>query len=81
MDKRTWTYEEITTTAERQISNNMRLSASSQAKGDEWAANHLANFAWGVWHMWDVLTIGWQEPGDSKRLQAMTEREVQVPHG
>lgn len=69
MAKRTWTYEEITAQTEVRIKGLMERAVGGDSGHADWA--------FGVFLAWDTLTCGWQEDGDAKRLEALTE----VRHG
>lgn len=66
MDKRTWSYEEITAEAEARIKCLMEMAAKAPTSGFE-------DYAWGVYCLWNSLTGLVQAPGDAERLEAMTE--------
>ena len=70
MANRTWTYEEITAQTEVRIKGLMKLAVGDGHSGH-------ADWAFGVFLAWNTLTYGWQEDGDAKRLEALTE----VRHG
>ncbi len=70
MITKTWTYHELTAAAETAIQSCMRLAAKAPM-GSQVRGIHLCH-AWGVFHGWASLTLGWQESGDSERLEALT---------
>lgn len=73
MRKRTWSYKDITNSAENGIARCMMLARAEQQKGNADETLHHLSFAWGQFAAWNNLTIGWQKEGDAKRLEDMTK--------
>jgi hypothetical protein len=67
-DKR-WTYAEITEATEHHIKTTMALA--SEASRD--ASQCYRMMASGAYLAWAAITSGYQQPGDAKRLAAMSE--------
>jgi len=63
--KKAWDYKEITEKAENRIRSLLALTPISLKLRKEWA--------YGVFMGWESLTGGWQEVGDSARLEALLE--------
>lgn len=63
-----WTYKQITEAAERELS----VAEAFAAKYGE-SRKAAADWAWGVFGMWDRVTIGWQEPGEAARMKMRVE--------
>ena len=61
--KRVWDYKEVTEKAETRIRSLLALTAVPLKLRKEWA--------YGVLMGWASLTGGWQEVGDSARLEAL----------
>jgi hypothetical protein len=68
---RTWTYNDITSTAEKEIQRLMQHAAAVAATSAEDARTYR-DFAYGVYAGWSGLTMGWQEEGDDDRIRALT---------
>lgn len=68
---KTWDYPAVTKEAEKQIT---QLMTKSQQVSDPKEAAMLRNWAYGVFHLWDHLTLGWRNEGDGERMEALTRR-------
>lgn len=66
---KSWSYAQITDQAKSQISS---LMAEAEDRPDE-EAQHLRQWAYGVYLMWERLTCGWREIGDDDRMRSLTE--------
>ncbi len=62
---KSWTYEQITKKAEKEIKH---LMAGKHPWDQDWA--------YGVFLLWKSITMGWQQSGDSERLEALVKNEV-----
>ena len=67
---KSWTYAEITASAEAQIRRLM-------AKGDP----YWRQWAYGTYISWYALTVGWQDEGDNERLKSMTAVRIDIEAG
>ena len=70
MRKRTWSYTDITKSAENGIAISMRLAKKAKLEGDDASASIHRGHAWGQFAAWHDLTAGWQNTGDKERLEA-----------
>ncbi len=61
---KTWSYKTITEKAEKEIRRLMSYD------------HPLSVGAYGVFILWNDLTMGWQKEGDSDRLEALTKRDA-----
>jgi hypothetical protein len=68
IDKR-WTYKQLTEMAEREIDRALQMADDASPI----AADLHRCAARGVYDMWYNLTVGWQDDGDSKRLNDRIE--------
>ncbi|MFZ6734718.1 hypothetical protein ACO0LG_22535 [Undibacterium sp. Ji42W] len=75
MRKRTWSYTDITKSAENGIAICMKLAEKALQNGNDDDVLHHFSFAKGQFAAWNNLTIGWQKEGDAKRLEDMTKIE------
>jgi hypothetical protein len=67
---KTWTYEEITTYAEKEIISFME--AAKILKDKPYKADDYHSLAQGVFFLWNGLTMGWRSNnGDEERLKAL----------
>jgi hypothetical protein len=68
-----WSYKEITTFAEASI---RRFMASAQKASTAEERMWYRACAYGAYMGWYHLTCGWQENGDSERLDKLTQLEA-----
>jgi len=66
-----WSYREATDAPERRIKQLMN-PARPQEPDD---ARIYRQWAYGVFLGWQELTMGWQDDGDSERLEALTRAD------
>lgn len=64
MADKKWSYTEITKSAENEIRKTMAIERVDLETRKKWA--------YGTYLAWYGLTFGWQEDGDSNRLEALT---------
>ncbi len=69
---KTWSYKTITQKAESEIKKFMAKAESAKSDFDRWT---YLNWAYGTFSYWNNLTMGWQNIGDSERLEALTKLE------
>ena len=69
MSKKVWSYEAITQSVEQRI----RMFASLAPDEDPIVVEMCQKWAYGAFCAWDHLTTGWQEVGDSERLEALVK--------
>ena len=46
------------------------------ARIDISGADYLRGWAYGVYILWNSMTMGWQKEEDGQRLEAMTEEKI-----
>lgn len=68
-----WSYQQITEAAESRIRSLMEHV--TEATPDYQRSLHQ-QWAYGVFMGWQSLTMGWQQDGDSDRLEALTTRQA-----
>lgn len=67
--EKNWSYAQVTAEAEKQITTLMK-----RAEGmPEAEAYMVRQWAFGVFVLWDNLTMGWRESGDGDRMRSLTE--------
>lgn len=71
MREKSWTYSEITERAEKKITGLMEMAVKAEAHADRELTWVYRNAALGAWLLWDQLTMGWQQDGDSDRMNAL----------
>lgn len=69
---KTWTYDEITRTAELEIKDLMDRARAEQYSD---ARRLYRQNAYGAYLLWHMLTSGNQRKGDNERLEALTKSE------
>ncbi|SAL75270.1 hypothetical protein AWB67_04733 [Caballeronia terrestris] len=69
--RKTWTYAEITASAEKEIRRMM--ACAWRADSHPRTAQQFRDWAYGTFVGWNGLTTGWQIDGDSERLAALTD--------
>ena len=67
---KSWSYATVTEHAERQICS---LIAEADDRPEE-EGQHLREWAYGVYLMWECLTCGWREAGDDDKMRSLAER-------
>lgn len=70
---KSWSYAEITQSAEESIRLSIQLAEKAEERGDTSSAHTFRCFARGSWHMWNGLVTGWIKNEDSQRLKALCE--------
>ncbi|MEP6606345.1 MAG: hypothetical protein ABJA60_09555 [Nitrosospira sp.] len=66
---KTWNYTAVTKEAERRITD---LMTQSRQQSEPKEAALLRHWAYGVYLLWDDLTLGWRNEGDGERMEALT---------
>lgn len=69
---KTWSYAAVTKKAEEKIVSLMSQSRVMAKHPDE--ARVFRYFAYGVFLAWNDLTMGWQDAGDSEKMEALTRK-------
>lgn len=69
-----WSYRQITALAERLIVRHMDAALKVEPGDDMWLL--YRSYAQAVRQFWYDLTCGWQNDGDSDRLDALLKRDV-----
>lgn len=69
-----WSYTAITTAAEARI---ISLMTTDMEEGSA-HADHRRQWAYGVFLGWNSLTLGWQNDGDSARLESLATGRQKV---
>lgn len=72
----TWDYAAITQAAEERITGLMDRARQTQANDKQLETRLLRQWAYGVYLLWDDLTIGWQNDGDDARMEALTDMDA-----
>ena len=68
--QKSWTYAEITASAEAKI-KSLHEQAQASVDDSDWRWCHIA--AYGVFSSWYSICMGWMKDGDRERMEALVE--------
>jgi hypothetical protein len=81
MREKTWSYKEVTEEAEQRIVSLLKevrhIATQDQKLGQDYIA-HAHAWAYGVFLGWNHLTLGYQDPSDVVRLEALAMGSASV---
>lgn len=72
--KTAWTYNQITKTTEHRI--KVCMESAREHADDRFVEGLHRHWAYGAYLVWNDLTTGWQNDGDSERMKALTDLKL-----
>lgn len=68
VSSKSWTYKQLTDSAEQRM-----IRLRERAIANPTSAHLMQQWAYGAYSFWAERTSGWQNEGDDRRLEALTE--------